>query len=146
MSTLTRSLWWATSWALTHPWHVIGGYVLLQNPATRAWTLRMTGATLTGTIAAARTTSAITAEELVIPFLASPKVQAGVGLALGVTSGMVVGTAIAQTIWGDEGARDALTFYGFDAGIGDAHYLGTKDDPGYFNIPGNVSKIWEHYV
>lgn len=33
-------------------------------------------------------------------------------VALGYVIGAVVGTAIAQAVWGDEGAEDALDFYG----------------------------------
>jgi len=77
---------------------------------------------------------------------ASKAVTATAAVALGAVSGALVGTIISKAIWGDEGAQHALTFYGFDAGIGDANYWGTKDDPGYFNIPGNVSKIWNAYV
>jgi hypothetical protein len=33
-------------------------------------------------------------------------------IALGYVVGAVVGTAIAQAVWGDEGAEDALDFYG----------------------------------
>ena len=77
--------------------------------------------------------------------LATKTATTTAAVAVGAVSGAVVGTAISQAIWGEEGAQHALTFYGFDAGIGDANYWGTKEDPGYFNIPGNVSKIWNHY-
>lgn len=76
--------------------------------------------------------------------LASTTVTTAAAVALGAVSGAVVGTAVSQAIWGDEGARQALTFYGFDAGAGDANYWGTRDNPGYFNIPGNVRRIWQH--
>lgn len=76
--------------------------------------------------------------------LASSTVTTAATVALGAASGAVVGTAISQAIWGDEGAAQALTFYGFDAGRGDANYWGTTANPGYFNIPGNVRKIWNN--
>ena len=75
--------------------------------------------------------------------LATSPVTTAAAVALGAASGAVVGTAISQAIWGDEGARQALTFYGFNAGAGDANYWGTTANPGYFNIPGNVRKIWK---
>ena len=64
------------------------------------------------------------------------------GVALAGVSGMVVGTVVAQAIWGDQGARDALTFYGFDAGQGGANYWEQDGKPGYFNIGGNVETIF----
>lgn len=75
--------------------------------------------------------------------LATSTVTTAAAVAVGAASGAVIGTGISQAIWGDEGARQALTFYGFDAGAGSANYWGTDANPGYFNIPGNIKKIWK---
>jgi len=145
MKEITRALSWTLGWTIRHPLETVGTYALLANPLTRTWAIRMIGAGAQGTFAAARTTAVITSEELLIPILGHRAVVAGAGIALAAVSGAVIGTAISQAIWGDEGARQALTFYGFDAGAGEANYWGTTEDPGYFNIPGNVGKIWRHY-
>jgi len=63
------------------------------------------------------------------------------GIALAAVGGAVVGTGISQAIWGEQGARDALTFYGFDAGQGGANYWEQNGKPGYFNIGGNIEII-----
>ena len=78
--------------------------------------------------------------------LASSAITTAAAVAVGAATGAVVGTAVSQAIWGEEGAKQALTFYGFDAGKGDANYWGDDEKPGYFNIPGNAKKIWQHYI
>jgi len=63
-------------------------------------------------------------------------------IAVGYVIGAVVGTGVATAIWGEEGGNMALDFY-----MGDAHYW--DSDPGgsgYFNIPKNVGRIWDHYM
>ncbi len=146
MSGITRVLTWATAIVVRHPLEIVGTYALLANPLTRTWTVRMMGATGRGALTAARTSAVITSEELLVPALSHKAATTTAAVGLAAVSGAVVGTAISQSIWGEQGARDALTFYGFDAGQGEAHYWGTKQDPGYFNVPGNVSKIWKHYT
>jgi len=85
-------------------------------------------------------------KQMSIDALGSKVARGGAGVALAAVSGAVVGTVISQAIWGEEGAKQALTFYGFDAGAGEANYWEQDGEPGYFNIPGNVKKIWEHYT
>jgi hypothetical protein len=91
----------------------------------------------------ALTTSIQTASGDLLASTAATQVAA---IGLGAVSGAVVGTAVSQAIWGEEGAKQALTFYGFDAGEGEANYWGDTENPGYFNIPGNAKKIWQHYL
>lgn len=67
------------------------------------------------------------------------------GVALAAVGGMVVGTVISQQIWGDKGAQEALGFYGFDSGH-EPNYWEQDGTPGYFNIPGNLGIIYDHYV
>ena len=56
--------------------------------------------------------------------------------------GAVVGTGVATIIWGEEGGNMALDFY-----MGDGHYWDSDPgDSGYFNIPKNVGRIWDHYM
>lgn len=145
MSMLSRALGIGIQFAVTHPLEIVGTYALIANPLTRTWAIRMIAAAASGSVVAARTTAVITAEELVLPLLGHPAAVASSGIALAVVSGAVVGTTVSYTIWGDEGARQALTFYGLDAGAGEANYWGSTEEPGYFNIPGNVGKIWGHY-
>ena len=85
-------------------------------------------------------------QQMSVDALGSSVARGGAAIALAAVSGAVVGTAVSQAIWGEEGARQALTFYGFDAGAGKANYWEKDGVPGYFNIPGNVSKIWKHYI
>ena len=146
MSTVTRVGGWIATYAISHPLQVVGTYALLANPLTRTWAARMVVATALGGAQATKTASIITAEELLIPFLGHWGTRAAAGITLAAVGGAVVGTGISQAIWGKEGARQALTFYGLDAGAGEANYLGTMDDPGYFHVPGNINKIWQGYA
>ncbi|AXH79328.1 MAG: hypothetical protein [Circular genetic element sp.] len=58
-------------------------------------------------------------------------------IAVGYTSGAVIGTAISQGIWGDEGAKHALDLYTSPTKFWDDAILGYAD---------NISTIWEHYT
>jgi len=145
MSGISRALSFAVTYTLTHPLQVVGTYALIANPLTRTWAIRMIVSTGVGVVNASKATAVITAEELVAPALGSRAAVGGSAIALSAVSGAVIGTGISQAIWGEEGARQALTFYGFNAGAGEANYWGSTEDPGYFNIPGNSKKIWEHY-
>jgi hypothetical protein len=136
----------AVQYALQHPLQVGGAYALLANPLTRTWALRMIAVTASGALTTSKAGAIITAEELLIPVLGSSRVVAGSAIALAAVGGATTGTAISYGIWGEEGARQALTFYGFDAGAGDANYWGSSEEPGYFNAPGNIKKIWDHYT
>tara|TARA_R100000963_G_C4561636_1_gene50275 strand:- start:34 stop:480 length:447 start_codon:yes stop_codon:yes gene_type:complete len=146
MSTISRVSGFAMQYAIQHPLQVVGTYALLANPLTRTWAIRMIAMAGSGALTATRSTAVITAEELVVPVLGSSRVVAGSAIALAAVGGATVGTGISYGIWGEEGARQALTFYGFDAGAGDANYWGSNASPGYFNIPGNTKKIWDHYT
>jgi len=145
MSGLSRALGIGIQFAVTHPLEVVGTYALIANPLTRTWAIRMIAAAASGSVVATRSAAVITAEELLIPALGSPSAVAASGIALAAVGGAVVGTGISQAVWGEEGARQALTFYGLDAGAGEANYWGSTEDPGYFNIPGNAGIIWRHY-
>lgn len=66
-------------------------------------------------------------------------------VALAAVAGAVVGTAVANHIWGREGARQALGFYGFESGH-EPNYWMQDGVPGYFNIPGNLKIIYEYGI
>jgi len=58
----------------------------------------------------------------------------------------VAGTGISYALWGQKGARQAMDFYSGGALFGtQPNYYGTADDPGYFNVPGNVLKIIQNW-
>jgi len=63
-------------------------------------------------------------------------------VAAGYVIGAITGTVIAEQIWGEKGKAEAIEFY-----TGKGHYWeqGEKDTPGFFNAPGNVELIWDHY-
>ena len=82
----------------------------------------------------------------------SRAVQTGAGAALGYTAGAVAATTITSQAEKKglvyEGAtQDLLGFYGFDAGGMEPHYWdkGDRATYGYFNIPGNLKYIGQHY-
>ena len=88
------------------------------------------------------------AQGMMADFLAATATQVVVGAALGYTIGAVTGTAIVAGAeskgWVKEGSTaEVLDFY-----MGKGHYWDQGDEPtpGYFNIPGNVKYIWNHYV
>lgn len=68
------------------------------------------------------------------PTFAAGATYAG-AIGAGYVIGAVVGTGISGIIWGDEGADMATGFY-----TGDADYAG------YFDMSGNLSAIWSHYL
>lgn len=56
--------------------------------------------------------------------------------------GAVVGMGISYSLWGRKGAQEAMDFYTRGAFFGtNPNYYGTADDPGYFNMYGNLKKI-----
>ena len=57
-------------------------------------------------------------------------------IAAAAVGGAVVGTGISYAVWGKKGAVDAVKFY-----TGSGNYYGTRKDPGYFNVAGNIRKI-----
>jgi len=71
--TILSPIKWGITWAITHPWQTIGGYLLLKNPYTRGWAIDHLILFGRGALAGARASSASTLTRLIIP--------AGAGLA-----------------------------------------------------------------
>jgi len=68
------------------------------------------------------------------------------GVAAAAVGGAIVGTAISGLIWGEKGAEEAAGFYTGGRLGEEPNYVGTMEEPGYFNIPGNLRIILRHYV
>jgi len=65
------------------------------------------------------------------------------GISAGYVIGAIIGTKVAEEVWGEKGKQEAIGFYtgGKAPGSTPPNYWGTWDDPGYFNLPGNYWKI-----
>jgi len=150
MVSVSTPIYWGVSWGLSHPLESAGLILLLKSPATRTWTLRMLAAGARGAVAGGRTAAIITYQELVVGTavgrgLTTAATYTG-AIAAGYVIGTVVGTGVAYAVWGPKGASQASGFYTGGVVGSEPNYWGTDEDPGYFNVPGNVSNIWRHYT
>ena len=86
-------------YGINHPWQIIIGYLLIKNPATRTWTLRL-GAVLgrsfiTETIFIARAVGIITFEELLVPGAAGARSRLAASLARARSGASIARVALA---------------------------------------------------